>query len=388
MGRTRRQICQHDIAHVSRATNDFALPLQRLDGSIRKVEHRADAKPMSSKSFAVATAGLALALACATTVAIVFGGPDTPPPVRSINDPFRELDYSSLPPIDHFTSRTGTRLAYRAYPAHNGSTRHPVVLVHGSSASSASMHPLAAALAQAGYPSYALDVRGHGDSGPRGKIDYIGQLEDDLEDFLRSAGIVSQATLVGFSSGGGFALRLAGSPRQELFANYLLLSPFLHQDAPTFRPDSGGWVDIGVPRTVALTILNQIGITALNHLPIIRFALNDEARSFLTPQYSFSLAQNFRPGHDYGRDIRAANRPMELVAGASDEVFHADRFSEIFQAHGKAIPVTIVPDTNHIELTLEPAAIGAIIAALDRLGGSPAGAGSRTVPGSEQGPAR
>lgn len=343
---------------------------------------------MSPKSFAIALAGLTFALACTTVLTIVLGGPDTPPPVRSINDPFRKLDYSRLPPVDHFTSRTGGRLAYRTYPAYNGSIDQPVVLIHGSSASSASMHPLADALARAGYPAYALDVRGHGDSGPRGKIDYIGQLEDDLEDFLRSAGIASQATLVGFSSGGGFALRFAGSSRQGLFANYLLLSPFLHQDAPTSRPDSGGWVDIGVPRTVALTILNQIGVTALNHLPIVRFALNDEARSFLTPQYSFSLAQNFRPGHDYGMDIRAANRPMELIAGASDEVFHADRFPDIFKAHGKPIPVTVIPDTNHIELTLEPAAIRAIITALDRLGGPPAGSGSQTIPRSGQAPAR
>lgn len=343
---------------------------------------------MSSKSFVVATAGLAFALACATALAIVLGGPDTPPPVHSINDPFRKLDFSGLPPVDRFTSRTGARLAYRSYPAYNGSTSHPVVLIHGSSASSTSMHPLADALARAGYPAYALDVRGHGDSGPRGQIDHIGQLEDDLEDFVRSVGIPSRATLVGFSSGGGFVLRFAASSRQDLFANYLLLSPFLHQDAPTFRPDSGGWVDVGVPRTVALAILNQVGITALNHLPIVRFALNDEARSFLTPQYSFSLAQNFRPGHDYGTDIRAANRPMELIAGARDEVFHVDRFSDVFQAHGKTVPVTIVPDTNHIELTLKPAAIQAIIAAVDRLGGPSAGAELQQTLVQGQGPAR
>jgi len=322
---------------------------------------------MTSKSFAAIAVALPLAVACAATLSILLGGPDTPPPVQSINDPFKKLDYSSLPPIRHFASRTGERLAYRAYSAYNDSVRNPVVLIHGSSAGSISMHVLADALARAGYPAYALDMRGHGDSGSRGHIDYIGQLEDDIEDFVNSAGIASQATLLGFSSGGGFALRVAGSARQDLFTSYVLLSPFLHQDAPTGRPNHGGWVEIGVPRTVTLAILNEIGVTALNHLPIVRFALNDEARSFLTPQYSFSLAQNFRPRHDYGLDIRSANRPMEIVAGASDEVFHAARFQEVFASQGKTIPVTIVPDANHIQLTLEPAAIQAVIAAIDRL---------------------
>ena len=30
--------------------------------------------------------------------------------------------------------------------------------------------------------------------------------------------------------------------RQKLFSNYLLLSPFIGQTAPTYRPNSGGWV--------------------------------------------------------------------------------------------------------------------------------------------------
>lgn len=324
---------------------------------------------MPLRFLAVTTAGLSLALACTAALSILLGGPDTPPPVAGINDPFRALDYSRLPPIERFPTRAGDWLAYRAYPASpDAAESHPMVLIHGSSASSASLHPLAEALARAGHPVYALDVRGHGDSGPRGQIDYIGQLEDDLEDFVSSTGIASRATLAGFSSGGGFALRFAGSVRQDLFSSYLLMSPFLHQDAPTFKPDSGGWADIGLPRTVALAILNQIGITTLNHLPIVSFALNEQARTFLTPHYSFSLAQNFRPRHNYGLDIRSANRPMEVIVGASDEVFHAERFADVFASHGKAVPVTIVPDTSHVELTLKPAAIQSVVAAVGRLG--------------------
>jgi alpha-beta hydrolase superfamily lysophospholipase len=110
------------------------------------------------------------------------------------------------------------------------------------------MHVMAKAFAAAGYTGYALDIRGHGGSGTRGHIAYVGQLEDDLEDFVSSVKPDKPATLVGFSSGGGFVLRFAGSTRQKLFSSYLLLSPFISQEAPTYRPNSGGWVSVGIPR--------------------------------------------------------------------------------------------------------------------------------------------
>ena len=38
---------------------------------------------------------------------------------------------------------------------------------------------------RAGCETYAVDIRGHGGSGTRGDITYIGQLEDDLADLVR-----------------------------------------------------------------------------------------------------------------------------------------------------------------------------------------------------------
>ena len=46
------------------------------------------------------------------------------------------------------------------------------------------IHALAEALAARGVETYAPDIRGHGASGTRGDIGYLGQLEDDLADFV------------------------------------------------------------------------------------------------------------------------------------------------------------------------------------------------------------
>lgn len=116
------------------------------------------------------------------------------------------------------------------------------------------MHVLAQALAAQGYAVAALDLRGHGGSGVRGQAAYVGQLEDDLKDFMRALPYTGPQTLIGFSSGGGFALRFAGSQRQGLFDRYVLLSPYLHPQAPTSRPGDGGWVSVGLPRLVALAL--------------------------------------------------------------------------------------------------------------------------------------
>ena len=86
------------------------------------------------------------------------------------------------------------------------------------------MHALAKALRDAEVSAYVLDIRGHGGSGRRGDIDYIGQIDDDLADFVRNLGSAKSGevrTLIGFSAGAGFTIRFAGGPHGELFDRYI-----------------------------------------------------------------------------------------------------------------------------------------------------------------------
>ncbi len=297
----------------------------------------------------------------ALAAAITFGGPGPIAPLASINEPFAKANFSAVPPARSYKARDGTSMAWLYYPALGSAPNaRRVVLVHGSSARARSMHVLAQALAAQGLQVAALDMRGHGDSGPRGHASYIGQLDDDIEDFMRAVPHSGPSTLAGFSSGGGYTLRFAGGARQNLFDRYVLLAPFLHHNAPTNRPNDGGWVSVGLPRMVAVTLLNVAGITAWNHLPVLRFGLNDVAREFLTASYDFNLATGFRPRDDYQADIRNARRPMRLVAGRNDELFDATRYAAVFDAAGRPVPVTLIDGANHMGLTLDPAAVQAV----------------------------
>ena len=153
-------------------------------------------------------------------------------------------------------------------------------MVHGSSGSSGgTIHALSGGLATRGVETCAVDIRGHGASGTRGDIGYLGQLEDDLADFValvRKTAPAAPLTLVGHSSGGGFALRVAGSPIQNLFARTVLLAPYLGYDAPSTRPASGGWAKADIPRIIGLAALRAVGITCCEALPVLAFAVPPE----------------------------------------------------------------------------------------------------------------
>lgn len=307
------------------------------------------------------TLALLILVLATFAAAIAWGGPGPIAPLDSINKPFAGVDFSRVPPARKFTARDGTPLAWLDYPAAGGAPNaRRVVLVHGSSARGQSMHVLAQALAAAGLHVAALDMRGHGDSGPRGHAAYIGQLDDDIEDFMRAVPHAGPSTLAGFSSGGGFALRFAGGNRQDLFDRYVLLAPFLHHTAPTNRPHDGGWVSVGLPRIVGLSLLNAARITAWNDLPVLRFGLAEVARPMLTSSYDFNLMASFRPRDDWQADMRNARRPMRIVAGRDDELFDATKYAAVFEAAGRPVPVTLVDGTGHMGLTLDAAAVQAV----------------------------
>jgi pimeloyl-ACP methyl ester carboxylesterase len=303
-------------------------------------------------------------------IAIAFGGPKWLPAMASVNDPFNAVDFSDLPALRYYTAEDGATLAYRYYdnPA-SGPPRGSVVLIHGSAGRGSGLHVLAKGFANAGYAAYVPDIRGHGASGTKGKIKYIGQLEDDLDSFVQAVSPPKPVTLAGFSSGGGFVLRFAGGPRQDEFQSYVLLSPYLNEKAPNVRPNSGGWVHVGLPRIIALSILNQFGIRMFNDLPVLRFALSDEEKSSLTPEYSFALATNFGPQRDYEANIRAVHQPCAVLAGKDDESFITESLEGIFRKQGKDWKVTILPGIGHIALTLDPRAIAAEVDAVGTLQG-------------------
>lgn len=97
-----------------------------------------------------------------------------------------------------------------------------LLLLHGNSASKG-MFKQYQLEDFAGYHTYALDSRGHGQSQSQDESLSINQFSDDVIAFCASRGI-REAAVIGYSDGGNIALFLA-KKAPELFTRVIAISP-------------------------------------------------------------------------------------------------------------------------------------------------------------------
>ena len=315
-------------------------------------------------SIAALIAGVG-ALAAGALLAV----PLSPPaPLETIRAGALAVDRSGMPDLAHFQARDGTWLAYRLYPAANGDSNNIAIVIHGSAGHSTGMNEIAKRLAADNFLVVAPDMRGHGGSGTRGDIAYYGQLDDDLDDLvaeLRQRYLTGHFALLGFSSGGGFALRAGSGTLSSVFERLVLVSPFLGYDAPSTRSAGAAatWASPDIPRILALTILRRLGLRCCEALPVIAFAVAPGSEKFVTSRYSYRLLTNFGPPRDLAAAFRRLKTSTTIVAGGADELMQSDKYADIVQGIEPAIAVRIVPGLSHMDMLHAPAAIDAISAA-------------------------
>lgn len=292
------------------------------------------------------------------------------PELTSVSHAARAVDRSTMPPLQHFSARDGTELAYRHYPARGPARDKIAILVHGSSGSSPAVHALADALAARGIETCAPDIRGHGGSGTRGDIAYVGQLENDLEDLVavvRKTAPSAPLTLLGHSAGGGFALRVASSPIQKLFARTVLLAAYLGYDAPTNRPDSAGWASADMPRIFGLLALGGLGIDCCEALPTLAFAVPPNSEQMLASTYSYRLMRNFAT-RGYKVDFAAVTKPLTLISGADNELMLPDKYADAVHAVAPSVEVKLIDGTSHMGIISDASAVSAVAEDVARAG--------------------
>jgi alpha-beta hydrolase superfamily lysophospholipase len=291
-----------------------------------------------------------------------------PPELTSIYKGALAVDRTGMPELSRFQARDGSMLAYRFYPAADGSTDRIAFMIHGSVEGSSVVNEIAKRFAAENYAVVAPDIRGHGGSGTHGDIAYFGQLDDDATDLvaeLRRLYPKAHFGLVGFSAGGGLALRLAAGNLASTFDRVVLVSPALGPFAPSTRSSSGSarWVNLDLPRIIALSALRRLGLPCCESLPIVAFATAPESGTFVTSQYSYRLASNFGAPHDLDAAFHSLASPTTILAGAQDELMASDRYADIVRGIAPKIDVQILPGLGHMDMVHVPAALDAIIAA-------------------------
>ena len=280
-------------------------------------------------------------------------------PVSGGSPPQADYDFNALSAVDdapegawiHVEMKDGHKLFYRYF---DSTSKNLLIFLHGSGSDGRYLRNMAATIAAQGVADVVLlDLRGHGRSAERmGDIDYIGQLEDDLDELIEYAAnryLSEKIILGGHSMGGGLVLRYVGEGRADEIAGLILIAPYLGHTAPTHKPSNANWVTVNVKRIIGLSMLNNIGIRLFNELPVFYFNRPVEWSDDLLPaSYSYRLMMDFEP--NYKTDIQKINQPTLVIVGSDDESFYADQFSNVFKPAGEKVKLKIIEGARHLDV--------------------------------------
>ena len=282
--------------------------------------------------------------------------------------------------------RDGVALPVRLYG--KSDAERVLILLHGSGWHGMQFDGLAKALSDDAR-IVVPDLRGHGFSPERrGDIDHIGQFEEDIADLIDAVRIANQEViLLGHSSGGGLVVRFAGGKYAKRIDKAVLLAPYLKYDAPTMRPNSGGWTKPLTRRIIGLSMLNHVGIKAFNNLHVMQFTmpkvvLEGPLGQSATTSYSYRLNTGFEPRLDYLRDVEQLP-PYLLIAGKQDEAFVAAGYEPLMKPVNKNGRFHLVEGVGHLDIVDDKETIRLMREFLGLAvaeGGAPAGAGGQNSP--------
>lgn len=263
-------------------------------------------------------------------------------------------DRNNRPELQTYLARDGQALSFAHYPA---DTHRHLILLHGSGYHGDYLAPLARYVSDSGTANvYLMNIRGHHQSGEtRGDISYVGQLEDDITDFIAERRVADrQARFIigGHSSGGALAIRYAASDYGGSVDNVLALAPILGHRAPTALESSGGWAHISLPRIIGLSMLNTVGIHVRDHLETIRFNLPEAFRNGTeTLSYSWRLMTNFNLHDDFKADLTALPLTALTLVGRNDEAMNVEAFPILFKEIER--PIEVLDGADHFSLILD-----------------------------------
>ena len=164
----------------------------------------------------------------------------------------------------------------------------------------------------------------------RGDIAYLGQLEDDMADFV-GRDPQDQSDRAADAARSFLRRRLCAARRRladpEPVRAHRAAGALSRLRRPDQPAESGGWANADIPRFLALSVCAGSGCHAAESLPALAFAVPPNSSQILTATYSYRLMRNFAAS-DYRADLAAATKPMTIFSGSADELMDSAKYVE------------------------------------------------------------
>jgi acylglycerol lipase len=216
-------------------------------------------------------------------------------------------------------SADGTTLAYRAWPIEGATVTFAVV--HGHGEHSGRYERFARGMARHRMATYAVDLRGHGESeGQRGHVDSWSQWVDDANAFV--AQVEREATgeviPLGHSVGGVVMLSAVRAGKLSHARRFIVSSPALMVRAkvPAWKTSLGKATASVVPR---LSMSTQLDASVLSRMPEVveTYRADPLVHSQMSSRLYAEWQRAASEDVEYAAEIKI---PFLIIAGAADRL--------------------------------------------------------------------
>ena len=238
----------------------------------------------------------------------------------------------------------------------------PVVLLHGGFGSLEMYGPNIDLLAR-GHKVIGADLQSHGRSPAAHRTMRFESMADDIAELIRQLGL-GRAAIMGFSLGGGVALR-TGIQHPDVVERLVLVSTVFKND---------GWYP---EMTQAMKSMGPHVAEPMKQSPMYKayqqVAPNVDDWPVLVEELTTLLKQDY----DWSAEITALSMPVMLVIGDADGLppSHAVEFFELLGGGKRDAGwdrsgmtqhrLAILPGATHYDINLQPALSAAVIPFLD-----------------------
>ena len=227
-----------------------------------------------------------------------------------------------------FSSADGTRIAYRAWRVPNAT--HTFAVVHGHGEHGGRYDRFAQGMAQRGLATYALDLRGHGDSeGQRGHVESWSQWVDDAVALVQKVETeaTNEVVPLGHSFGGVVMLSAARSGKLAKTKRFILSSPALRltHEVPAFLSPVTRAMSALAPK---LTLSNNVDAATISRIDEVVEAYRTDplVHNKITARLYAEWRKASRENLAKAGDIRL---PFLILAGTADQLIDPESSREL-----------------------------------------------------------